>query len=190
MIVVILIGIIAIVSNNEPETPSVDSPIVTEQSTTAETTTTKTAVTEKWTKNYYIDDFNEPTDEWYVSYNFNGTFSNSATTDSRLSGYVIIDESDISIMLYEYNNHQVKNIYSHDKEYTVVTRLSDGSEKEFTAAIYPDSDRILFKSSDYSTITDMLKTNETVKVYIYETDNSITNYLFTIESSNLGDILS
>ena len=46
-----------------------------------------------WSVNYYVDDFQQPTDEWYITANtsFSGTFSNSATTNSKLAVQVAVD---------------------------------------------------------------------------------------------------
>ena len=41
-----------------------------------------------WSVNYYVDDFQQPTEEWYITNetSFTGTFSNSATTNSKQIG--------------------------------------------------------------------------------------------------------
>ena len=47
---------------------------------------------ELWSKSYFVDEFEQPTDEWFV-YNttkFLGKFSNSATTDSSLTADVVV----------------------------------------------------------------------------------------------------
>lgn len=62
-----------------------------------------------WKIEYYVDDFGDQTNHGYVSTEVNGTFSNSATTDSRLRVRFVIDTSSIRINLYEYGgNHPIK----------------------------------------------------------------------------------
>lgn len=62
-----------------------------------------------WQTGYYVNDFDEPTKEGYVETYVNGTFSNSATTNSDLRVNFIIDKNSIRIQLYEYaGNHPIK----------------------------------------------------------------------------------
>lgn len=149
-----------------------------------------TTVKETWTKDFYVDDFNEPTDEWFISSSFTGTFSNSATNNSNLSGYILIDQTYVSFILYEYNRNQVKNIYSHEEEYTIVTRDVNGNEQQFTGYIYSEGDRVIVSDAQTSAMKELLKNGEKIKFYIYETDNSVTNYLFQTESTNLSSLLA
>lgn len=65
-----------------------------------------------WRIDYSVDDFNQPTDEWYITEDeyLVGTFSNSATTNSELYANVMVDLDDnVMIFLYEYGSRQVKN---------------------------------------------------------------------------------
>ena len=61
-------------------------------------TTTDTGI---WEKRAYVDEFDLPTDEYYISNKepIVGKFSNSATTDSPLCVYIYVDDdaSDVSI---------------------------------------------------------------------------------------------
>lgn len=59
---------------------------------------------EEWILKYYVDEFNQPTNEWYVTskYLFTGVFSNSATTNSLLYANIMVDADGTSIVLYEY----------------------------------------------------------------------------------------
>lgn len=153
-----------------------------------ETTESTTTNEENWTKEYYVDEFNEPTDEWYISSSFLGTFSNSATNNSALSGYVLVDAENVAFILYEYNRNQVKNVYSHAESYTIVAR-SDKGEQTFNGYIYSEGDRIVVEQNSVGQMKNLLKTGGEIKFYIYETDNSVTNYLFKLQSSNLNDLL-
>lgn len=62
-----------------------------------------------WKIGNYVDDFGEPTKHGYVYTEVYGTFSNSATTDSKLRVKLLIDESSMRVQLYEYGgNHPIK----------------------------------------------------------------------------------
>lgn len=163
---------------------------------TAEVTTGKednseeeNTIPKTWEKSFYVDDFDEPTDEWFISTSFMGTFSNSATTDSSLSGYVLIDEENVSFILYEYNRSQVKNTYSRNKAYTITAKAEDGSTTEYSGCVWSQGDRVVVSDEDKAAIIELMKNGGKIKFYIYETDNSVTNYLFTVKSNNLKDLL-
>lgn len=68
-----------------------------------------------WEFRHYVDEFNEPTDKWYVTTTTTGTFSNTATTNSEVTAVMIIDEQNIAIMLNEYGHFPVTNISSKSK---------------------------------------------------------------------------
>jgi len=62
-----------------------------------------------WEVRSYVDDFGDPTSDKYVFAIVEGSFSNSATTNSDLIVKVLIDESMIRFDLYEYaRNHPTK----------------------------------------------------------------------------------
>ena len=187
--VVIILGSSGSSDDTDVQPDSSVSDTVIEDGTTTTTTTTAAGPAQTWEKDFYVDDFNEPTDEWFIRRSFTGKFSNSATTDSRLSGYVFIDAKDISIFLYEYNSHQVKNIYSRTKDYAISVRLADGTTKEFSGCIYSEGDRIMVNESQVSSLKALLKNGGDMKFYVYEKDNSVTNYLFEISTDNLNDVL-
>ena len=64
----------------------------------------------RWTINEYVNDFEELTGEKYLlQESENGSFSNSATTNSKLTGEILIDKEDIRIMLKEYGKYYVKD---------------------------------------------------------------------------------
>lgn len=142
-----------------------------------------------WEKRFYVDDFDEPTDEWYITTECMGVFSNSATTDSKLTCVVLYDAVNVAFVLYEYNRYQVKNYYSYSVEYTITTRSNKG-EHTFTGYAYSDGDRVTVKESDVEKIKDVLMNDGEIKIYICETKNPISNYLFEVESGNLKDLLN
>ena len=170
-------------------TDDVTTTVAADAGETSAAGSTEPTIPQTWSKNFYVDDFDEPTDEWFIERSFVGTFSNSATTDSRLTGRILIDAEDISFFLYEYNTHQVKNPYSRSKKYVISARLDDGSTKEFAGHIYSEGDRILVSDSNFKSLKDLLVNGGNMKFFIYEEDNSVTNYLFEISSDNLKDII-
>lgn len=65
--------------------------------------------TGKWLLNYFINDFGEKTNEKYLSLVGHGFFSNSATTNSKLSAILIVSKNKYMIRLVEYDSYVVKD---------------------------------------------------------------------------------
>lgn len=60
----------------------------------------------QWSKKNYVDDFGDNTEEFYLSANINnGRFSNSATSNSALAGYVIVEGKYLRFVLKEYGDY-------------------------------------------------------------------------------------
>ncbi|MCK3684232.1 hypothetical protein [Maribellus sp. YY47] len=84
-----------------------------------------------WDIGYYVDDFGERTGEFFVSMFVNGTFSNSATTNSDLKVRFMIDKNSSRIQLYEYaRDHPVKG------EGFIYFKIRDKNNKEFEIRAY------------------------------------------------------
>jgi|GEM_PF-2815012 len=192
--VILVIVVLSLFGGNDGDDTSATTDANTtlaaaENENTSPDVETEPGTPQTWSKDFYVDDFDEPTDEWFISRDFMGTFSNSATTDSRLTGRILIDAEDVSIFLYEYNTHQVKNSYSRSKDYGITVRLADGTTNDFSGSIYSEGDRIIIDESDVAAVKDLLLNGNTMKFYIYEKDNSVTNYLFEVSTDNLKDIM-
>lgn len=176
-----------------------DSTIDAENSSTTQTITVSNEqnnnTEEKgslWEINYYVDDFNQPTEDWYIkaSTYFLGTFSNSATTDSKLLVDMVVDESDITIFLYEYGNNQVKNnSSSYDDLYNITMKTNDGTKLSFTGTMYCGDDRIFIDQAYISQVISALSQegNAMTSFYIEDAERTVNNYLFTVISNNFAE---
>ena len=138
----------------------------------------------KWEKRYYTDEFNNPTSKAFIAPidTLSGTFSNSATTNSKLNAYMRIDKDNCQIMLWEYGSNLVKAYSSTDYKITIL--LPSGSKKYFYGTMYKNGQVIYF--NDYSEIVSLLKSTEGVlKIYIQESSKYGVNstYLFEVNTS-------
>ncbi len=146
-------------------------------------TTTDTGI---WEKRFFVDEFDLPTDEYYISNKepIVGKFSNSATTDSPLYVYIFVEDvSYVSIRLIEYGSNIVKNSYSDSRDYDVAMMDTFGERYYFDGTMYSGYDQIFFTEEESDTIIDALCENGTVRFAITETDNATTKYNFTIEDT-------
>lgn len=139
---------------------------------------------------YYVDEFDQPTSEGYV-YNksyITGTFSNSATTDSKLNVTILVDSDDITFFLYEYGRNLVKNSSSrYVDEYDITMKTADGKKTTLTGTIYCGGDRLFIDSSYKTTVLNALKSGGTVSFYIVESERTTTTYLFSVNTSNFAE---
>lgn len=131
----------------------------------------------------------QPTNDGYVankSY-FVGTFSNSATTNSRLYVTMLADEEDIAFFLYEYGSHQVKNASSnYTDEYEITMKLSDGTKHEMTGTMYCGGDRLFVDSQYRNRVLNALKSGKDVSFYIVFSEYTTSTYLFTVQTDNFA----
>lgn len=99
-----------------------------------------------WDIKYYVDDFGEPTKTGYITgkSSIYGTFSNSATTNSKLKFYFIIDD-EVALKLFEYGSHVVKGNSSRPDKYYVNIKC-DNITYNFNAKNY--GDRLIVDESE------------------------------------------
>lgn len=174
------------VSNNSS---SDNSDTKAEVETTKETTTEK-AVAQLWNTDYYVDDFNQPTDEWYIMNNtlFIGTFSNSAVTDAKLTAEILVDcNKEISFFLYEYGRNLVKNSSENYVDtYNITMRTADGKDHKITGTLYCGGDRIYVDSQYTDTVLKALKGDENVMFRFVKSDRTVENYLINVIPANFA----
>ncbi len=187
-----------------PEPTPVPTPVPTPESTPVPTTTptavptkaptatpTATAKTDTdtgiWKVNYYVDEFNLPTTDGYITNNADdlvGSFNNSAATRATLKARWIIDSDSLAISLFEYGNNRVKGTSSSATYYNVTMRQADGTRVSMTATLYSSGDRLYFSSSDATKIKNAFKQNGQLSFYFERDDRSIETYTFTMNDTS------
>jgi hypothetical protein len=149
-------------------------------------------ITEDWEIRYYVDEFNLPTSVAYIinSNPADGTFSNSATTNSNLLAEILVDKYDVCIFLYTYGRSQVKNSSTRNSQsYSITMRTENGNRQEITGSMRASGDRITIDSAyRVRVINALLHGSGSVSFYIVETDRPSTNYLFSVETSNFEEV--
>lgn len=139
-----------------------------------------------WELRYYVDEFNLPTSDGYLTNSLyvKGTFSNSATTNSKLNVVWLIDKNDVAFKLYEYGHNLVKS--SFDTTYYSILMLDpDGNRVYMSGKMYEGSDRIFVDDEYESVVLDALKKNGSVTFRVEETGKyASSSYLFTMEDTS------
>jgi|GEM_PF-5689654 len=142
-----------------------------------------------WEMGEFVDEFKLPTGDKYLSYtDYNGQFSNSATTNSELTAILQVTEDWIGIMLFEYGwGSAVKGIF--DYEYYDITILDDNRVRhEFDGTLYEDSTRIMFNSVDENKVINLIRNNKTIKIYVSGGKYTTSSYLFEVDCTGFSDI--
>lgn len=144
-----------------------------------------------WEVQYYVDDFNQPTDDGFVTNKnyFVGQFSNSATTNSQLYVQVLADGTDVVFFLYEYGSHQVKNSSSNYVDtYSITMRTGDGTDHALTGTLYCGGDRVYVDDACKASVIDALsQADQQVSFLIVDDKYSTTKYLFTVDCGNFAE---
>ncbi len=150
-----------------------------------------------WAVDYYVDDFDQPTDKWYISTDnsVEGNFSNSATTKSQLNAQIAVDKDEetggdrVAIFLWEYGRTMVKNSSEQTvDEYNIIMRTADGSDHDLTGTMYCGGDRLFIDDSYVGDVIAALKESGTVSFRIVDANRTTSTYLFSIETSNFGSV--
>ena len=140
-----------------------------------------------WLVGHYVDDFGEPTKTKYIT-NTNyirGTFSNTATQDSRLNiKFLITNSTDVDIQLYEYAGNNPVKAYTSD-EYTVLLQDKDRNRYRLKAINY--SDRLSFNKEASWRVHHSLEKGGRVSFKIIEDETPTTIYEFTIQNADFYD---
>lgn len=145
-----------------------------------------------WGIKYYVDEFNQPTSNRYITNvkNFYGSFSNGATTNSKLSAKLLIDSNGIYIMLWEYGSYQVKGYSAIN--YKIMIQDCNNNKVYINGTMKKNSDRITVDINEWETFVGLIIDNKEVNVYIEEKSSYgySSTYLFRIKQDNFNKVFS
>jgi len=138
-----------------------------------------------WKILYFVDEFQEPTEEGYITTTIKGTFSNDFAQDYKLEvDFIITSPEAVDIKFYEYD-HVLKKIES-KVSYKVLVK--DAKEEKHTLSAYHNYDRLSFNTSESKKMYDILAQGGTIKFNItgsYSFSNSKSGeYIFTINNAD------
>lgn len=170
-------------SQNEPVSPS------------SETTAEAVAAANVWNIEYFVDDFGRATDEPYVIGSFSGTFSNSAATNEKLTGYIYVERYDdgdsvvegVSLDLREYGSYQVKNIISKDKYYTVQILEDNENVISERAVMKSEGNALCIWKDTSNVVVEAMKNNSKLTFRVDEEDG-MDSYLFTVDCKGFSEM--
>lgn len=136
-----------------------------------------------WYTHHYVDEFGEPMQRRFATTHpiISGTFSNSATQDSKLNVRFLIDKEGLAIQLYEYAGNNPVKAYS-TEHYNVFIRSKEGQSGPIRAFNY--SDRLIFGKYDKVKVHKILTKGGIIDFHIRHRDSPMIQgiYKFTIQS--------
>ena len=107
----------------------------------------------QWVEQYYVDEFGDKTDQKYESLIAQGTFSNSATTNSKATYSFIKDTESLLINVYEYGSSLATSI---DPTFeTVKIKQPSGNVVTIERVFFTKSGKLFFSKDNF---TELLNT--------------------------------
>ena len=147
------------------------------------TPTPAPVIKQNWSHKYLVDEFNLPTDVDYYEIQGTGTFSNSATTNSRLTASVQYCPAYgmITFDLWEYNSSHATALI--DTEYKVTFMDSKGKKYTGTGIMYSNTDMLAIfdDSAVYRAMVNAFMEGGTLRFSFIEKDRTFHNYVFVAE---------
>lgn len=143
--------------------------------------------TGKWVISSYVDDFGDETNDKYMVNSVEGTFSNSATTNSFLLARLFIDDfpkPKIHFRLSEYNrNSPVTGYMTYGQSFSGRVRNEDGNTKSFRLTLSKGSTGLYPDKRDQETLLALLKSQQKLRFIIREIDGTAV-YNFAIDANH------
>lgn len=166
-------------------------------SSSSEATAETVAAANTWSIEYFVDDFGRATDEPYVIGSFSGTFSNSAATNEKLTGYIYVEKYNdgeniiegVSFDLREYGSYQVKNIISKDKYYTVQILEDNENVISERAVMKSEGNALCIWKNNSNIVVEAMKSNSKLTFRI-DAEDGMDSYLFAVDCSGFSEMYS
>lgn len=135
-----------------------------------------------WEIRHCVDEFGDPTNEFYMQATTEGTFSTSTHTGEKLTAKIMISkDGEITLFLYHYGK---STPYSWDNdEYTVRTKDDTGNINTFYASIALHGS-LKFNEYDATSLRALFTQNTSIKFYIENNRDKNYTYNFVLDCTN------
>lgn len=109
----------------------------------------------QWETKYYVDEFGDKTDQKYELIVATGTFSNSATLNSKATYSFIKDDESLIINVFEYGNKLASEIESTFE--SVKIKQPNGDVITIEKVFFTKTGKLYFNDSKFLQIIDAIK---------------------------------
>lgn len=135
---------------------------------------------EAWTVDSFVDEFGESEGDKYVQTTTNGSFSNSATSNSYLMVKLLVTRKNAGIFLHEYRDNEPAQKFIG----TGKIRLKNQEGKDVTVysfSAWGQEGGLLIDGDNYKKFKDfILNSTGTIKAVIYDDYSSVYNLSFDV----------
>lgn len=142
-----------------------------------------------WELGEFVDEFEQPTGIEYLAIWVKGTFSNSATTNSKLDACIQVTSNDIAFMLLEYGSHLVKGTFD-SNPYSITVLDQNGVKHYLDGNMYEDGTRVYLSNSDESELLNLLKKPGEITFHLKYSKYSSSTYLFKVRTDGFASLYS
>lgn len=145
-----------------------------------------------WYVDYYLDNFRQPTDQWYITAPVFSGIANYGTTDAEkeLSVEVRVDcYGEIAFLLYIYNGTLIGTTYSNqNEEYNITMRTSEGTDYAMTGTLYSGDSHLCIDEEYKRIVLEAMRTGKNISFYIEHMLFQPENYLFSIDAEGFDSV--
>lgn len=142
-----------------------------------------------WVIDRYVDNFGEENGAYFIHNrpSIRGKFSNTATHNSRLKVYFLIDGSyKMALQLYEYAGNNPVKSYSIPDVYYVNIKDKHGKIIRMRATNY--NDRLYFEKSSSLKLHRLFMKGDIIKFHIREQESNTSNYKFNVNTKGYNSV--
>jgi len=135
-----------------------------------------------WTKQAYLDEFNQATDSMYVSIKANGTYSNSSISDVKMVAEMIVDLDKIEFRFRENDINLLANLTGMTDGYEIFVSNNNGEKYTFGGKLKDNA--IQLNGRDRAGMLAALNEGGNIKFAIKSNSSDQTKYNFEINANN------
>lgn len=179
--IIIFVIVIALINRNNNKTTNTNS-----LSDNSNISTTKVETKRiDWSIGSFVDDFGDRTGEKYIQIKTEGTFSNSATSNSFLGVELLFTKKHAGLFLHEYNNNRPAQHFIGNG--TISLKNSDGIVVNgYTGSKWNNTGGITLSGGTFTKIKNfLLKSTGQIRVHVQ--DEYSSTYDFTINADGFAE---
>jgi len=135
-----------------------------------------------WTKQAYLDEFNQETDLRYVSIKANGTYSNPSVSGVKMVADMIVDLDKIEFQFRENDVNMLVNLTGMTDGYEIL--VSDKNGEKYTFSGQLEDNAIQLNVRDRASMLAVLTEGGNIKFAIKSNNSDQTRYNFEITADN------
>ena len=143
-----------------------------------------------------VDDFNMPTDNYFIAnYRlFKGTFSDTAVMNKDVGVIMFIQQTTdshqeyVQFRLFKYGNMIVDNVSSKTKTYDILMMDGEKNRYSFFGAMASQDQDIIIGKDDSQTVINAMRAGGTIRFSINSRENALIKYIYSFDASQFDEV--